>query len=64
MADKISTEKNIERYLKKKRNVSVREICIDLRLMPSTVREALRDLYNKKVIEKERKGRKIIWKHV
>ena len=38
------------------------ELCITLRLLPSTVREGLRRLHRAHLLHKERKGKTVFWK--
>lgn len=37
------------------------ELCITLRLLPSTIREGLRQLLRAKLLQKERKGKTVFW---
>ncbi|MBI5060852.1 MAG: hypothetical protein HZB67_00900 [Candidatus Aenigmarchaeota archaeon] len=65
MADSKSTEEKIAQYLKKIRNwTSMRELCIKLRLMPSTLRESIRELEKKGLVVRKRDGRQILLKYV
>lgn len=65
MADKISTkQKLIEKFAyKKEKWWSVGELCLDLRLMPSTIRESLRDLESTHKVERLRESKRILWKY-
>jgi len=38
------------------------EICLKLRILPSTVRESIRSLERKKLIKKKKVGKSIMWK--
>ncbi len=65
MADSKSTEEKIEQFLRKKNNwISMRELCIKLRLMPSTLRESIRVLEKKNLVVRRREGRQILLKYV
>jgi len=64
MADSKSTEEKIVQYLKKNKNwISMRELCIALRLMPSTLRESIRVLEKKGFVVRKRDGRQILLKY-
>jgi DNA-binding transcriptional ArsR family regulator len=62
MGNKISTKEKIISVLKKNnRWMSIGEMCLALRLMPSTVRETLRELESTRVVKSRRDGKRILW---
>ena len=57
------TEEKVFSLLNKEKNwLSVEEICLRLRLLPSVVREALRLLFKNKKIQRKKVGKTIYWK--
>lgn len=64
MGNKASTQEKIISALKKnKKWSSIGELCLSLRLMPSTIRETLRDLESTHKVERRRDGKRILWKY-
>ncbi len=41
---------------------TIYDICLALRLLPSTVREGVRQLYKSKLLERRREGKTVFWK--
>jgi predicted HTH transcriptional regulator len=58
------TEKKILKLLNSKRNKwwSIMEICLKLRILPSTAREGIRNLEKKKLVKKKKVGKSTLWK--
>ena len=64
MGNKVSTKEKILSVLKKNKGwMSIGDICLALRLMPSTVRETLRELESTRIVNNKRDGKRILWKH-
>jgi len=62
MGNSISTKEKVLTLLRrKKRWTSIEELCLALRLMPSTVRETLRELESTRVVKSKRDGKRILW---
>ena len=62
MRDKEKTKTKIFNLLKlERKKLTTEDICLKLRLTPSTVREGLRSLLKNGQILRERKGRKLFY---
>lgn len=62
MGNKISTKDKIVSELKRNEWMSIEDLCLALRLMPSTIRETLRELESTRVVKSKHDGKRILWK--
>ena len=62
MGNRISTKVKIVSELRKNEWMSIGELCLALRLMPSTIRETLRELESTRVVKSKHDGKRILWK--
>ncbi|MBI2578359.1 MAG: hypothetical protein HYW26_01465 [Candidatus Aenigmarchaeota archaeon] len=64
MRNKASTKEKIVALIRKNDKWwSIGELCLGLRLMPSTIRETLRDLESARSVARKNEGKRILWKY-
>ncbi|MBI2075829.1 MAG: hypothetical protein HYT72_01100 [Candidatus Aenigmarchaeota archaeon] len=64
MGNKISTEEKILSLMKKsERWWSIGELCLALRLMPSTIRETLREMESTGKAKRRKESKRVLWNH-
>jgi len=57
-----NTEEKVWKMLIKYRKLDTEALCLKLRILPGTIREALRNLLKEGKIEKNKEGKKFYWK--